>query len=117
MDFWNETAAVECTSDEIRGSIEYSAFFLPNLLTSNESADTLLGPNYMEFHRKFHSEILEDNLVFDTFSAMVAAIQEYDTLYGDTCDTGNLCLDDFNYQQTNITNRLREILHQIKFQG
>ena len=58
-----------------------------------------------------------DKLVFDTFSAMVAAIQKYDTLYGDTCEMDNLCLDDFNYQQTNITSRLREILTKISFQG
>ena len=117
MNFWNETAAVECTSDEIRSYIEYATFFAPSLLSSNESAETLLGPNYKEFHRKFNSDIIEDNLVFDTFSAMVAVIQEYDTLYGDTCGTDNLCLDNFNYQQTEIANRLREILHGVSFQG
>ena len=115
--FWTDTIGTDCLPAEIRNYIEYSIFFTNDLLTHNISADTLLGPNYEEFHTLFTSDIVEDNLVFDTFSAMVATVQQYDTLYSDTCEMDNLCLDNFNYKQTEIANRLRKILHEVSFQG
>ena len=117
INFWNETTENGCTPDEFKSYLEYSILFTSSLSTNNESAATLLGPNYTEFHTLFNSTIVEDNLVFDTFGAMVAAIQEYDTLFGGTCETDNLCLGEFNYQQTEIATRLRNIIHNVSFQG
>ena len=55
--------------------------------------------------------------MFDSFTTMVVAIQLYEEQYGTTCGTDSSCLGDYNYSTPKITDRLREILYELKFQG
>ena len=60
---------------------------------------------------------MEDDILFDTFAVMTEAIQVYETMYGTMCRNDNTCLSDYNYRTPVITNRLRDILYQLRFQG
>ncbi|KAI6654168.1 gamma-aminobutyric acid (GABA) type B receptor [Oopsacas minuta] len=117
VDFYTKVGISGCQVENIINILEYSLYFTNDFLTNNQTAPTVLGPSYLEYENAFNSTIIEDNLVFDSFSTMIAALEKYDDLYNDTCDSESTCLKDFDYNQPVITDRLRQILYGLDIQG
>ena len=111
-----QTPLVATQSEDLRDLLDYSIFFTNYFLT-NESEPTTLGPSFQQFHNEFNSTIIEDDIVFDSFTTMVVAIQLYEEQYGTTLELIVRVWEITIIVHQRLLTDYEECLYELKFQG
>ena len=80
--------------------------------------DTFLGPSVNQFRSIFNATVALEMFIFDSFATIVKALDSYEKIYRSLCAVNaSYCLENFNYDSSEISDRLDRELLKTDFLG